>query len=322
MIKIYLIKTNKECFISDCSKFEGYDYNYHNTKLNNLFFDGEKAKETYAKGWLVVSKYPKKITRFQSQPSINKRYEISNIDLVSAHIPQIIPFDRKTDYEESIIGLYKYQEDKQDDIEVDVEYEIEEILQIENFETPHKMDYSVIKKKGYEKIVGKITNNDIKHQFLDKIIFPSIVWPLYPCSISSQNLYSIIRNHIKENIDLKVSKITSDYDFCFTVKKIIPLIEPIKFSYKNFFASTKKQRNKTHYGVAEYKEVEVFEMTHTGVNYKSYTPIKELFADNENDLKSKIDELLDGIMATINKPLVQCPNCNGTGYKDGGTNNG
>ena len=36
----------------------------------------------------------------------------------------------------------------------------------------------------------------------------------------------IIRNYVKANIDTSVATITSDYEFHFEVKKIIPLADP------------------------------------------------------------------------------------------------
>ncbi|MFK5882928.1 MAG: hypothetical protein QM489_01155 [Candidatus Izemoplasma sp.] len=40
-----------------------------------------------------------------------------------------------------------------------------------------------------------------------------------PCEISSQDLYNIIRERVKQNINYENAAITSDYDFCFTVKR-------------------------------------------------------------------------------------------------------
>lgn len=55
-------------------------------------------------------------------------------------------------------------------------------------------------------------------------------------------------------------------------------------------------------------------MTHTGQNYKGYTPIQPIVANSQQELKDKIDEYLKKLMAYINEPLVECERCGGTGY--------
>ena len=55
-------------------------------------------------------------------------------------------------------------------------------------------------------------------------------------------------------------------------------------------------------------------MTHDRENYKSYTPVKAIFANTESELKEKIDALLENLIAVINEPLNFCEHCNGTGY--------
>ena len=41
-----------------------------------------------------------------------------------------------------------------------------------------------------------------------------------PCKLTSKKqMYSIVRNWIKTNINPKCAEITNDYDFCFTVKR-------------------------------------------------------------------------------------------------------
>ena len=312
--KMYLIQTDTCCFISDCMKFSGYDFTYHQSELPNLFFDGEKAELTFAPNWLKIKKFPKKIERSERQPDINKRYEIRDKALMSKSLLEIIKIEEKENYGEDVLGLYDFKSDKQPDITVEVKYDIDIVLNITNYEEPKKIDYNAIQRSSWNDETIKITDKDIKHQLLDKIIFPEILLPTRPCSISSINLYSIIRQHIRENINTKVAEITSDYAFCFAVKKIMALIEPRKFTYNNLFAPTKKGRAKIRFGVQEYKKIEIFEMTHTQENYKSYTPVKELFADSETELKGKIDNLLQKLITAINEPLEMCKHCKGTGY--------
>ena len=55
-------------------------------------------------------------------------------------------------------------------------------------------------------------------------------------------------------------------------------------------------------------------MTNDQERYKSYPVIPEMCANSETELKEKVDEWLVGLIDIINKPLCQCPECNGTGF--------
>ena len=48
--------------------------------------------------------------------------------------------------------------------------------------------------------------------------------------------------------------------------------------------------------------------------YRSYPIIPEMCANNENELKEKVDKWLENLIKFINKPLCQCPQCKGLGY--------
>ena len=110
--------------------------------------------------------------------------------------------------------------------------------------------------------------------------------------------------------------VTSNYAFCFEVKKLIPMIEPETIKYQNIFARTKRERNKIHTTVKRYEEKSIFEMTHEQEKYKGYTVIPEMCADSEAELKEKVDTWLESLIEIINKPLCQCPHCQGAGYVD------
>jgi hypothetical protein len=311
---INLVKTDKCCFVTDCTASSGYDFEYHKSKIGNIYFDGEKPETTFYKNWFKIKQYPSIIQQLQKVPSINHRYELKDQNLVSENLPLIIKEEDFNKYSEDIFVLYEHCADKQDPILVDVECTINTIMEIENFELPLTINYNAIRKWNWNDKEFKITNIDINHQLFDKIIFPEVMLHTRPCSISSQLLYCLVRQYIKENINLKVAKITSDYDFCFTVKKIIPLIEPQTISYQNIFANSKKERNKIQYKIKTFKEIDIFEMTHDQSKYQNYTVIKPIFADNEVQLKDKIDEFLQNLIDIINKPLTMCPHCKGNGY--------
>jgi hypothetical protein len=317
ILKINMVKTDNECFISDCMAISGYDWNYHQSKLKDFYFDGKLPTSTFSPNWVMIEKYPTTIQQLCGMPDINHRYKIKDKDMISSKLPEIINYEDKNDYSEDILySLYEHKSNKQEPVLKDVKCEIDIVMEVENFKMPPKIDYNAIKKIDYSNREFRITNKNINHQLFDKLIFPEIMLHSRPCSISSHDLYCLVRQYIRENIDTKVAKITSDYDFCFTVQKVVPLIEPENVTYQNIFARTKKERNKIHYSVKSFKEFEIFNMTHDQSKYEDYRVIQPIFADNEEELKNKIDEFLQNLIEIINKPLELCPYCNGTGYKD------
>jgi hypothetical protein len=55
-------------------------------------------------------------------------------------------------------------------------------------------------------------------------------------------------------------------------------------------------------------------MTHDQSKYNNYTVIPEMTANSESELKEKVDTWLESLIECINKPLCQCPHCQGSGY--------
>ena len=151
---------------------------------------------------------------------------------------------------------------------------------------------------------------------LDKIIFPAVLLHEKPCKFTSKQMYDMTRQYILEHIDNSVAKVTSNYDFCFEVRKLIPLIEPETITYTNIFARTKRERNKIRTTIKKYNEKTIFEMTHAQSRYNNYSVIPEMCANSEAELKEKVDTWLEGLMEIINKPLCTCSHCNGSGYVD------
>lgn len=314
IIKFNAIKTDNGVFISDCFSSRGYDYKYHRTELVYFLFDNQLPSSTWNKNWLKIKNIPTKVQKKETE-FFNVRYEIKNKKLITNDMPEIITKDESRYYDCDILDCYYSFESDSREILADVEFEYEILMEIENFEEPVKINYNSIKKSGWGEKDYIITNTSIQHQMLDKIVFPEIMLHTRPCSISSSDLYALTRQYVIDNIDNKVAKITSNYNFCFTVKKLIPLVALETVQYRNIFARTKKERNKIKYVTKEFKEVEIFNMTSDVEKYKGYKILEGIVADNEADLKNKIDEWLEVLIYKINKPLQQCECCSGTGYK-------
>ncbi len=310
IINVNMIKTDKGCFISDCQVLSGYDYNYHRSQINILYFDGNQPKSTYVKNWYFIDSYPSKIERKIPQQEINIRYVLKN----PAMATEALPLEIKS-ISDDVYALYerKYDlaEEKMEDVE-NIKFDI--LFEVNNFEFPPTVNYDATIREDWTDKNIKITNANFKHQLFDRIIIPDILIHSYPCEISSVDLYNIVRQYIKDNINTEYAKITSDYDFCFTVKKLIPLYTPKDYTYTNPFARTKKEREKIHKAISKYKEEEIFEMTHAGKRYDGYTVIQPISANNEYELKEKIDAYLENLIKYINEPLVECEHCKGLGF--------
>ena len=310
-LTILCVKTDKGCFISkDTDKTRGYNY----TDLTNLFFDGKKPQITYAPGWYYIEQYPTSVQVEMHGEDINRRYELIDESLESDKMPRVIPCEERNNYNSDIFNLYTYKGDKAPNYFKDVPCDIQVVCEIDNYNFPPKFEYNAVQKFGWSEKQYTITNADVRHQKLDEIIFPSVLLCDRPCKFTSKQMYDITRQYILDHIDNSKAKITSNYDFCFTVKKLIPLIEPKTITYQNIFASTKRERNKIHTTVKKFNEVEIFEMTHDQRRYDNYTVIPEMHANSEAELKEKVDAWLEGLMEIINEPLCQCPHCQGTGY--------
>lgn len=314
--KIMLIKTNIGCFISDCNAISGYDYNYHNCQIKDWYFDGKKPDSTFYRNWLRIDKYPEKIEKLCHGEYINKRYVIEDDKNITPNLPQIIPYENRNEYNESVLeSIYKYEYDQAPDYFKDVDVEIEVLFETDDLTEAPIINYKAVRKNGFSEELYTITNANVEHQLFDKMIYPEIMLHEKPCKLTSKQMYDITRQYIKDNIEKDKARITSDYAFCFEVRKIIPLLEPQQVSYQNIFARTKKERNKIHYKTLSTKEVTIFSMAHNQENYRGYTAIDELYAKNEKELKEKLDEWLNTLMNIINQPLYQCPYCNGSGYQ-------
>lgn len=320
MLNLIGLKTNLGYYISIVRR----NY-YDSTSLELYFFNGKSPRPTFDKNWVFVEECPTIIERKKSQPNINYRYELIDPKLESENIPAELSFDVsevdedgdtvwKKEYSH-LSSLYRLQSDKQPDKIEPVEFKLDIILElnINQIDDPSNFSFSYPIELKYDRYrdnrIGYITEKDVQHQELDKILFPSILIHKTPAMLTSKQVYNIVRQHIKEHIDLRYAKINSDYDFCFSVDKILNLSSP--YSYQVEEKSGRRKYSKTIY--VNTKAVKVFEMTNSEDNYKGYTPIKPIIGNDEADLKEKVDAFLYDIMTTINEPLVECKTCNGYG---------
>lgn len=214
-------------------------------------------------------------------------------------------------------SLYEPVHEKRDDVWVTEEFTVRVLRQVnvESFESPVQMKVTMdhtgtwVEKPTEQDLSAVVTYDD-----LERLLTPEPFLHERPCSLSSSQVYGIVRHHVKNNIISKYARVTSDYDFCFTVKKRIS-VKPITSRHEvkkpngRSYAKPKWKNTTT-----EFKEVEIFEMTPADKPYGGYTPIAGWRAESLADMRDQVSSYLEELMEGINRPVAECPNCNGTGH--------
>jgi hypothetical protein len=326
-ISIEAIKTDA-CYFIRLKKKEGYssyDFTYGDSGLGIYYFDGKKAESTHNKNWLKLQKIPSLVEKQISQSPINHRYELIDKTLQSSKFPLIFEremvafYDKEENYGNwrwkdeysQLKSLYQEKSDPRPDLMVKLDFEIFVILEIDQIKEHGGFAYPVQRTRWSHEGFVSLTDKEVQHDLVDTIIFPDIVLPARKSELTSEQSYKIIRKHTQDNINPKHAVITSDYNFCFTVCKKIPLAkkEPYQKDISRYGA--RKPKYVTDYRVD--RKIQVFEMTFSPENYKGYTPIPGFKGKNVEELKQNIDDYLRELMEKINEPISDCPHCLGHG---------
>lgn len=315
-ILVRMVRTNTICFITD--RFKNGSIWNNGGRIEHLLFDGVKPKQSFKPNWFVIDQYPTKIQREVKGGKINERWEINDKDMVSAKLPQVIRHGATSFFDDDghfLYGnLYTYMYDNAPNTFEDVQIEWEMIMDVDDFQYPPNIRFSGISRYDYKDSPYIVNNASVKHQALDEMIFPEVLLHNRPSSFDSTTVYNITRHHILENIDTKYAEVSSNYDFCFQVNKLIPLYAPQTITYQNIFAKTKRDREKRYTTIKAYDKHKIFEMTTAEKRYQGYTPIPPMFAASEEELQKKMESWLEMLMEEINRPLYACPHCKGAGY--------
>ena len=263
-------------------------------------------------------------------------WKLINPSLASEKIPPSLNMEQMKkvwnveDDEEIFVGEYAglaslYQQDYLPHLaEVqDVEVELEKIrdLHIENYNAPAEMKVDV-KSGNYDS--DKIQTVDLAKVAvfadIERMLTPDFLLHTRPCSLSSNQVYKIVRAHILNNINGKVARVTSNYDFCFSVEKVIETkpYEVKKEKTKANFKSYKPPKFVTTQHTS--KQQKIFEMTWAGAGqggsagYSNYPIIEGWSANNLQELYDNMKQYLEDLMQEVNKPAVECQHCNGLGH--------
>ncbi|WP_249074010.1 hypothetical protein [Lysinibacillus sp. BPa_S21] len=290
-----MITSNSNNYISDNVNNEGYFY----TKLSNLLFDGKNLENTYDNNWFKIDSIPTKIEKVKPKTKINQRYELKEGYPESELTPKVVNCSDFDDNYDEVRGLYTFKYDEVEEGFEDVEFEVNVIEEVDGEFEMKQLQYTP------------------KYNFLDKIQTHPKLLPLKPCKLSNEQSYKIIRDFVKNNINSKYAAITSDYYFCFTVKKKIELYEPRQYQVDiNSGYKRRKPKYETRYQRS--REVTVFEVAPKP--YQSYTIVTPFEGASYEDLLVNIDTYLNDLITKINEPLIECECCKGTGVIIDGNN--
>lgn len=188
-------------------------------------------------------------------------------------------------------------------------------LKIDNLESPVEMKVSILRAGtwgGTEKEELDLSSI-VCYSDIEKMLTPEFLLHERPCQLTSKQAYEIVRSHIKDNINPAYARVTSDYNFCFTVSRKMA-IKPYNVQVDKRKTSRSKPKFVTQ--AVTHKEVAIFEMTFSPENYKGYTPIAGWQANNLKEMKEQIESYLTELMDEINRPVQECQACSGTGCTD------
>lgn len=320
MLEITAIKTKDGYFLSEIPNSN----EYKSTQLDSYKINGEFPEKTFHKAWVFIKSRPKTVKILVFHPNINYRYELKDISMESEKIPSVLIRDKIAEYIDyewvwsekysHLQSLYELKSDAVEPTEEEKQFSLNVIAELDEIKEPIEIG-KIQKTKWMHEGVRILKSDESIQQLIDKIRFPDILYPSLPCELSSDQIYKLVREFIKDNINPKYAEITSDYDFCFTVKKKIPLSEPEKYTvdvnYNIFSKRKKKPKYETRFRTD--RSAEIFEMTPASSKYNNYTVISGLRANDHEELKEKLDLYLNDLIDYINSPVEDCPHCNGRG---------
>jgi hypothetical protein len=282
-LQLIAIKTRDKVYISDNIE----NKSYFNSRIEEYLFDDKSPISTHKKDWFEIKSIPVNITTKDCDRYVNQRFVLKD-EYKSLNLDETC---FESDWYANENNEQVFYEKKYDIIPgewIDVEFEINVISELDDFEII-RQDYKP------------------KYNILDEIRTHPILLSERPCKLSKQETFDIIRKYIKLHIDNSVATITSDYDFCFSVKKRIKLLTDKEIITNFPFSKRKSKVSKTNVDL-----VTCFEMAPKA--YQTYPIVDEFTGSNYKNLEFNIKLYLEELMMDINTPLTECPHCNGKGY--------
>lgn len=292
-------------------------------RSNKYYYNGKRPEETFNNDWYFLNfKFEnlKKVEMLLPAEYINYRFEIKDKALVNDKIPKVIEAVKDENYgwvlkdHKDLYSLYTLIKDELPEKFEEIEVNFNVVLEYDNISQPPDINFKINNNSWLSDYkYFTLTKRDFKPDLISTILFPDIIHHELPVTATSKQVYDILRFYIKEHINNQYARITSDYDFCFTVVKVIKMTDAEK-AYKTIYKNKGKKRIEVKQDCyITNREVKIFEMTYSPKNYEGYTPVKEIHGNNLEDLKNKIIAFCEEVINKINKPLVDCPHCKGLG---------
>jgi len=308
---LFAIKTDKGVAISPQSRDQ---------KPQAYRYDGQRGEPTHHDRWLMLPAIPTTVEQIKVAHTVTTGYKLRDGVAVSEATPAELPSDAFHYWDnegpwDAVRGVYDpVTEDVPETYEA-IEFSVTTLAEIKDFDayTNFSFDAGKVYSSYSDQMVDtRVTDQSVEYQLADKVFFHPEVLPLRPSRLSSEDSYKIIREHIKQNIDGKRARITSDYDFCLTVAKVIRLAEPYEYTTESGTGKRKRVERK----LCSNREVVVYKVApdrgRDGV-YSGYPRCPEFVGANHADLVANIKARLDELIAEINAPVVDCPHCKGVG---------
>lgn len=291
---------------------------------SNLFINGEPIKPAPYQNWIIAKfsgNHDKPIEKCQVYIKAgvkSRKYElVARIDgMVETYTPgEWDALDEK--FKESISRFYDLKTEMLEPFFEDVSVELDVLCSVSGYKMPPSFGDHLTERgnKWYDlnDTPYVISKNGVAHNRIDRIMIPEPMLHETKAYILSNDLFEIIRQHIIKNIDSKVAKVTSNYDFVFSVSKTVDLIDPYESMSIGDMLSKKKKSNKRMIKVTQ-KSFSIMSITPEKHKYNNCTVVPDLNAENEEKLQEKLKNVLDRITAFVNTPIRQCPHCRGSGY--------
>lgn len=288
MYKLNLIKTPTHCYVN-------WPEEGSYKTIFALYFNGNRPVKTNKKYWYKLDGVPTKLQRKLPSKNINIRYELKAGFPESELTPKVIELTSlyETQYED-VSALY---EEKYDTIEggfEDIEFEINIIAE---------------RDASFEVHDNKIDGEKLSYAILDEIETNPVLLHEKPCKIKGLSMYRIVRKFLQDNVDGRVARVDSSYDWRISVYKIIRIAKPYTTKHnRNAGDKRRKPRWVETYHDKNEKCILSFENSSSTKRYPPEISGKDIY-----DLQKKLDKYLNDMLAEINTPYVECKHCNGVG---------
>lgn len=294
--------------------------------------------QTHNGGWYLLDTELKDFKKKAPESHNQIGWKLKNPKIASEELPETLAvhqIERNYDEDDGYTGshadyfaLYEpmYEVTPAQIVPVEVDLTLIRELDVGNYSKPAEMKVQM--REG--SFVGKTQTVDLSHiaslSEIETLLTPEFMYHTRPCSLSSEQVYKIVREHIIQNINGAVARVDSNYEFCFSVVKKVQT-KPYavkKESYTRSGNSYKPPRFVCR--TIDTKDVKIFEMTWKGYKgnegYRGYTCIEGWEANNLQELYDNMQRYLTELMQVINEPVKECQHCNGVGFEYGtiGTN--